>query len=70
MDRTEPIAAQPGRVGRVMAHDSLVKQVSERRQAHGRTGVAGTHLLNRIGGEQTSRVDGSSVEVRPPTSDE
>jgi hypothetical protein len=49
-----------------MAHDSLIKQVSERRQAHGRTRVAVTHLLNGIGGEQTSRVDGSGVEVRPP----
>ena len=51
----EPVAAEPGRVGRVVRHDVLVEQVGDRGQAHRGAGVAVAGLLHGVGGQQRAR---------------
>ena len=62
----EPVAADPLRVGRVVAHHPLVEQVGQRRQAHRRAGVAAAGLLHGVGGQQAGGVHRLGVEVGPP----
>ena len=61
----EPVAAEPGRVGRVVRHDVLEEQVRHRRQAHRGAGVAVPGLLHGIGRQHAHGVDGPHVEVGP-----
>ena len=62
----EPVAADPVRIGRVVAHDPLVEQVGQRRQAHRGAGMAVAGLLHGIRGEQPRGVDRLGVELGPP----
>ena len=62
----EPVAGDPVRVGRVVAHHPLVEQVGQRGQAHRGAGVAVAGLLHGVGGQQPGGVDGLGVEIGPP----
>ncbi len=61
----EAVPARPVRIGRVVAHQLLVEQVRDGRQAHGRTGMAVTDLLHGIHGQDSNRVHGLLVQVGP-----
>ncbi|OIQ84455.1 hypothetical protein GALL_337390 [mine drainage metagenome] len=61
----EPVASDPGRVGRVQTHRSLVQQVGDRREADGGAGVAVADLLDRVGCQDTNGVDSPPIELVP-----
>ena len=61
----EPVARQPGRVGRVVGEEVLEDQVGGRSQAHGGAGVTVSDLLHCIGGENPNGVDRPLVELAP-----
>ena len=61
----EPVAAEPGVVGRVVAHDLLEQQVRRGREAHRRAGVAVAHLLDGVRREHASRVHRPLVDGFP-----
>ena len=61
----EPVAAEPGRVGRVVAQQPLEQQVGGRGQAHRGTGVAVAGRLDGIHGQTADHVDGELVVVGP-----
>jgi hypothetical protein len=62
----EPVAADPGRIGGVVAHHPLVEQIGQGRQAHGGARVAVADLLHGVGGQEPGRVHRLAVEVGPP----
>ncbi len=59
----EAVAVEPGRVGRVVAHDPREEDVAERRQSHRRAGVSRVRLLNGVHRQGPDRVDGQLVEL-------
>lgn len=61
----ETVAADPARIGRVVAHDALVEHVGQRREAHRGTGVTVARVLHRVRGQHPDRVDRLGVQVRP-----
>ena len=61
----EAVAADPGRIGRVVAHEVLVEQVRGRGEAHGGAGVAVADLLDGIHGEHAGGVDRTLVQLGP-----
>ncbi len=61
----EPVPAQPLRVGGVVPEDPLEQQVGRGRQAHGRAGVTGPGLLDRVHRKHADQVNRSLVRGRP-----
>ena len=61
----EAVAAFPTVIGRVLVHDLLEQQVSDRRQAHRGAGVAGADLLHGVGGKDAGGVNGSLIGFCP-----
>ncbi len=61
----EPVAAQPVRIRRVVAHQLLEQQIRGRSQAHRRPRVAVSDLLHRIRGQHPDGVHRALVQVSP-----
>jgi hypothetical protein len=53
----EPVAIEPGRILGVITQEAGPQRVADRSQAHGRAGVAGLRLLDRIDRQGADRVD-------------
>jgi hypothetical protein len=54
----EPVATEPGRVGRVVTQQPLEQQVCRRGEAHCRPGMTTARGLDRIHGKSADHVDG------------
>ena len=61
----EPVAAEPVRVPRIVAHQLLEEKVRGRGQAHGRAGVAVPDLLDCVRGQDTDGVHRALVQAGP-----
>ena len=61
----EPVATEPGVIGRVATHDLLEQQVRGGREAHRGSGVPVPDLLDGIGRKHASRVDRPIVDGFP-----
>ncbi len=59
----EAIPVRPGGILWVVAEEPRPQGVGDRRQAHGRAGVAGVGLLHRVDREGPDRVDGDLVDI-------
>jgi hypothetical protein len=61
----EAVAAEPVRVGGIVAQDTLIQQVRGRREAHRRAGVSVAHLLHGIRGQHASGVHRAPIDLIP-----
>ncbi|MCY1229237.1 hypothetical protein D9M72_415950 [compost metagenome] len=61
----EPVAADPVRVIRVVAHQLLEEKVRGRGEAHRGARVAVAYLFDRVRGQNADRVNGSLVQTGP-----
>ena len=61
----KPVAAEPVRVVRVVAHHPLEQRVGQRREAHRGAGVAVADLLHGVCGEDPDGVDRPGVQIGP-----
>ena len=59
----EAVAVGPLRVGRVVAHHPVEQHVGQRRERHGRAGVAVAGPLGSVHGEAPDDVDGQILEL-------
>ncbi len=59
----ESVAVRPNRIPGIVAQKPLPQAVGDRRQPHGRAGVAGVRRLNGIHGKGPDGVDGEEIQV-------
>ena len=59
----ESIAVGPLGVSRIVTEETGPQQVGGRRQSHGRAGMAGLRLLDRIHGKRADRVDAAPGQL-------
>ena len=59
----EAVAVRPDRVLRIEAHDPVPERIDQRRQRHGRAGMARVGLLHGIDRQRADGVDGQLIEL-------